>query len=128
MLLDRGRKPVQTLNDMEIDLAAFASHQPRDDRVTRPQSRIQASQLRLRLDDDAAPAALIEPEGNIVRDRMPAADIDVEARLLAGESERQMIVLEVLRIGQLHRLTLRLTRGHCFSARREINPHSMQGE
>jgi hypothetical protein len=33
---------------------------------------------------------------------MAAADIDIGAALLAGEGELQMIVLEVLRVGQLH--------------------------
>jgi hypothetical protein len=32
---------------------------------------------------------------------MAAADIDIGAGLLAGEGERQMIVLKVLRVGQL---------------------------
>jgi hypothetical protein len=58
----------------------------------------------LRLDDDAAPALQVKPERDVVGDRMAGTHVDVEPARLIGENPRQVVILEVLRIGQIHRL------------------------
>ena len=55
---------------------------------------------------EAAPALQVEPERDVVGDRVPCPDIDVEPVRLPGEQARQMVVLEVLRVRQIHRLAL----------------------
>src|SRR5262249_44733645 len=64
--------------------------------------RVERGKLWLRLDTDAGPATLIEPERHVVGDRMAGADIDIEAGALRAERLPQMIILKVLRVGEVH--------------------------
>src|SRR5215470_5170848 len=70
--------------------------------IARAHMDVELGQCVLRFDHQAAPALEIEPEGHIVGDRVPAADVDVGSRRLAGKDEIEVVVLEVLRIGELH--------------------------
>jgi hypothetical protein len=65
---------------------------------------VQRSERSLRLDNDASPAFQIECEGNVVGDRMAAPDINVEATTASIEDAVEMIVLEPLSVGELHRI------------------------
>jgi hypothetical protein len=56
----------------------------------------------LRLDDNATPAALVEPTGYIVSHRMASAHIDIEPLALVAEDEGEVIILEMLGVGQVH--------------------------
>src|SRR5262249_13539431 len=110
VLLAGGGEAMQAFDDMKIGLAAFAPDQAADTCVARSQPSIERRQFGLRLDDDPAPAALVEPERHVVRDRVPGADIDVGAGLLSREGERKVIVLEALRIRQVYHVLLRCCR------------------
>ena len=93
---------MQTFHRVEVDFAAVASDQATNRQIAWPQPLIQRRKFGLRLHDDAAPAALVEPEGHIVRDRMPGADIDIGPGGLSREGKRQVIVLEILCVGEVH--------------------------
>jgi hypothetical protein len=56
----------------------------------------------LRLDDEAAPAHQIEIERHVVGHRMAAADIHIGAGRLTREQQGQVVVLEVLGVGEFH--------------------------
>ena len=56
-----------------------AADQALEDRVARADVRVEGCQSGLRLDDEALPATLVEPHGDIVGDGVAAADVDVEA-------------------------------------------------
>ncbi len=99
VLFERGGKTVQALDQEKIAFAIGAPDQRLDHTIARAQPRIKRRERRLRLDHKALPAALVEPERNIVGDRMPGADIDVAPARLAREGEREVIVLEILRVG-----------------------------
>jgi hypothetical protein len=64
--------------------------------------RVKAGERLLRLDHEAAPALEVEPEGDVVRDRVAGADVHVRAGLDIREDEIEMIVLEILCVGKLH--------------------------
>ena len=96
----RRGEAVQPADAVEGDLAVRASDKALVDDVAWPQPRIEGGELRLRLANDAAPAALVEPLRDVVGHRMAAADVDVEAGLLPGEGEREVVVLEVLGVGE----------------------------
>ena len=68
--------------------------------IARPHRAGQRGERRVRLDHDAAPAGEIERERDIVVDRMPAADVDVEAARLPVEAAPEVEVLEALRVGE----------------------------
>ena len=87
---------MQTFDHMEVDFAAVTSDQATNREIARTQPLVQRLKFRLRLDDDAVPAALIEPEGHVVGNRMPCADIDIGPSGLSREGKREMIVLEIL--------------------------------
>jgi len=53
---------MQAIDDMEIHFAAVTSDQTTNREVARTQPRIERHKFRLRLDDNALPATLIEPE------------------------------------------------------------------
>jgi hypothetical protein len=97
-----GREAVEGLDHMEVGLAALRADQGRDRDVAGPQPRIEIDQLLLRLDGDALPAALVEKERDIVRDRMAGADVDVGTMMPLSESNREVGVLHILRIGEVH--------------------------
>ena len=75
---------------MEVGLAALRADQGRDRDVAGPQPRIEIDELLLRLDGDALPAALVEIERDIVRDRMAGADVDVGTMMPLSESNREV--------------------------------------
>jgi hypothetical protein len=75
------------------------SDQATNREIARAQPLIQRRKFRLRLDDYALPAALIEPERHVVGNRMPCTDIDIGSSGLSREGKREMIVLEILCVG-----------------------------
>ena len=87
---------MQTIDHMEVDFAAVSSDQAANREIARTQPLVQRHKFRLRLDDNALPAALIEPERHVVGDRMPCTDIDIGPGGLSREGKREMIVLEIL--------------------------------
>ena len=100
---DGGRKAVQPLHVVECGVPARAAKDDRRNAVAGPHMLVKRCQILLRFNNKAAPALQIEPAGDIVCHRMAGTDIDVEARRLAGESLRKVIVLKVLGIGHVHR-------------------------
>ena len=101
--LERARKAVQPVDLVEVGLARPVSDERAEREVARTDLPVQRRKMLLRLDRNAAPALEIEVERDVVADRMPGADIDVEPRALAFEELGEVIVLEVLRVGQIHR-------------------------
>ncbi len=89
---------MQPIDEVKIALAAGSSEQSANHHVARAQPVVERSQVRLRFDDDPSPAALVEPERHVVSDRMAGADVDIDAGILACEREREMVVLEILRV------------------------------
>jgi len=85
--------------DVKVRLADAAADEPANGDVARPDVGIKCGEVLLRLDDDAAPALQVEPERDVVGDRVPGTDVDVEPVGLTGEQARQMVILEVLRVG-----------------------------
>ena len=53
---------MQTFHRIEVDFAAVASDQATNHQIAWPQPLIQRRKFGLWLNDDAAPAALVEPE------------------------------------------------------------------
>ena len=102
MLAHGGGKPMQAVDDVELGLALGPPCQAGNRAVARAHVGIDVGQRLLRLDHQAAPAREIEPERDVVGDGMPAAYVDVGAGLLAGKDQIEVVVLEVLRIGELH--------------------------
>ena len=102
MLAHGGRKSVQPVDHMELGLALSAPREAGDRVVARAHVGIDVGERLLRLDHQAAPALEVEPERDVVGDGMAAADIDIGAGVLAGENAIEVVVLEVLRIGELH--------------------------
>ena len=100
MLRDGGRKPVEFALQVERRLARRRAAQPFVELVARAHRAAEFGQRRVRLDRDAAPAREIEGERDVVVDRMPGADVDVEAVLDFAERAPEMEVLEALRVGQ----------------------------
>ncbi len=96
--LDCGGESVQPVDHMEVDHAVVATDEAAHCGVARAQPRVQAGEVSLRLDHNTAPSSLVEPERHVVGDRVPGAHIDIGAGLLAREREREMIILEVLRV------------------------------
>ena len=120
-MLHRGRQAVQAIDHVEIDLAGRASDDAANGHVARAQAGVKGGEFRLRLDDDAAPTPLIEPERDIVGDRVAAADVDIGPALLSGEGEGEVIVLEVLRVGKLHPIPFRRDPcRHCVATRKRL--------
>jgi hypothetical protein len=72
-VLHGGGKSVKPVDHMKVDLAVLATDKPADRGVARAQSCVKISEFGLRLDHDAAPPALIEPERHVVGDRMAGA-------------------------------------------------------
>jgi hypothetical protein len=73
--------------------------------IARAGMTVESVQTVLRLDHDPAPAGEVEVERHVVGHRVTAADVDIEPIALVREGERQVVVLEVLRVGELHRAT-----------------------
>src|SRR5262245_27737170 len=97
-----GREAVEGLEHMEVGFAALRADQRRDRGIARAQPRIEIDEFLLRLDRNALPAALVEKERHVVRDRVAGADINVGALALSAEGQPQMRVLHVLRVGKVH--------------------------
>ena len=93
---------MQLVDHVERGLALGSARQARHRVVARAHVGVDVGQRRLRLDDEAAPALEVEPERHVVGHRVAAAHVDVGALLLAGEHEIEVVVLEVLRVGELH--------------------------
>ena len=93
---------MQLLDHVELGLALAGAGEARHRVVARAHVGIDVGQRLLRLDHEAAPALEVEPEGYVVGDRVAATHVDVGSLLLAGEHQLQVVVLEVLRIGELH--------------------------
>src|SRR5262249_46048172 len=94
------RQAMQAVDLEEFRFAGGGADHSFDQRVAWPQASMQRGEIRLRLDHDAAPAALIEPERDAARDRVSAAEVDVASLLSSGKREVEMIVLHVLGIGE----------------------------
>src|SRR5262249_42480966 len=93
---------MQSVKDVERGLAFVAPSKARNRVIARAHMGVKVGQSLLRLDHQAAPALEIEPEGYVVGDRVPATDIDIGAGLLVGEYQIEVVVLEVLCVGELH--------------------------
>src|SRR5262249_39391293 len=93
MLHAGGRETMESLEHVEVGYATLRADYGGDRGITRPQPRIKIDEFLLRLDGDALPAALVEKERHVVRDRVPGADVDVGAIVLSAEGEPQMRVL-----------------------------------
>ena len=91
---------MQAVDLEEFRFARRGADHSFDLRVARPQAPMQRGEILLRLDHDAAPPALVEPERDAAGDRVSAADVDVASLLSSGKREVEVIVLHVLRIGQ----------------------------
>jgi hypothetical protein len=104
MRRDGRREAVQPLDHMEVRLPGAASDERCHGDVARPHVRVKVGKIRLRLDREAAPALQVEPERDVVGDRVPRPDIDVEAVRLAGEDAGQVVILQVLCVGQFHHI------------------------
>ena len=93
---------MQSLHVMKFNFAcALAEHTAFGD-VARPDAGVEGGELGLRLDHDPPPAPLVEPAGHIVGDRVSCAHIDVETLPLIGEDGCEVIILEMLGVGQVH--------------------------
>ena len=106
-VLAHGRgEAVQLVDDVELGLAVGAAGEAAHGVVARADVRVDAGQRLLRLDDQAAPALEVEPERDVVGDGVAAADVDVGAGLLVAEQQIEVVVLEVLCVGDLHRFAV----------------------
>src|SRR5215207_1110820 len=103
MLLDRRRKSMQAVDLVELGLAGSLSQERTHRDVARPHMAVERREPLLRLDNDPAPALKVEVEGHIVADWVAGADIDIKAARLPFEELGEVIVLEVLRVGEVHR-------------------------
>jgi hypothetical protein len=103
VFIDSGRESVELLKDVKVSQTGPTPDQSADAAVARSQSAEKIEEIALRLDDNALPAAFVEPERNVIGDRVSAADIDIRTGTLAREGEPQMIVFHVLRVGEVHR-------------------------
>ena len=70
--------------------------------IVRSYWAIESCQISLWFGHDAFPAALVEPERDIVGNRVAGSDVNIEAGLLSLEGQRQMVVFQILRIRQRH--------------------------
>src|SRR5947209_14492294 len=84
--------------------------------IAPPHRTTKRGQRRVRFDRDAAPAREIERERDVVVNRMPGANVDVEAVLLPIETAPEMEVLEALRIGEGREGHVGLSAGHSGAA------------
>jgi hypothetical protein len=89
--LERARKAVQPVDLVEVGLARPVSEERAEREVARADLPVQRREMLLRLDRNTAPALEIEVEGDVVADRMPGADIDVEPRALAFEELGEVV-------------------------------------
>ena len=87
---------MQTIDHVEVSFAALSSDQAAYRDITRTQPPVERGKFGLRLDYNALPSALVEPERHIVRDRMSRADIDIRTGRLSREGKGEMIILEIL--------------------------------
>ena len=87
---------MQTVDQMEVDFAAVTSDQAANREIARTQPLVQCRKFRLRLDYNALPAALVEPERDVIGNRMPCTDINIGPGGLSRKGQREMIVLEIL--------------------------------
>jgi hypothetical protein len=94
---------MEAIEDVEIGRSTAGADQRADPRIPRPHAGIESEKMLLRLDDDAPPAALVKPQRDVVGNRVSGSDVDIDTAPLAGEGERQMVVLHVLRVRKLHR-------------------------
>src|SRR5215467_15990693 len=97
---------MQSLDLEEVRFAGGGADDGFDQCVAWPQPEMQRCELGLRLDHDAAPAALIKPERDAAGDRVSATDIDVSSLTGARKRAVEVIVFHILGIGQGTRLTL----------------------
>ena len=93
---------MQLLDDVELSLAFGSARQARHRVVARAHMGVDVGQCLLRLDHQSAPSPKVEPERYVVGDRVAAAYVDVSSPVLAGEHQLQVVVLEVLRVRELH--------------------------
>ena len=70
--------------------------------VARAHVGVDVGQRLLRLDHETAPSPKVEPERYVVGHGVAAAHVDVGSGVLAGEHQLQVVVLEVLRVRELH--------------------------
>src|SRR4029079_6623324 len=83
--------------------------------------RVEVCQRLLRLDDQPAPSLEVEPERHVIGDRMATAHVDVGPRVLAGGHPLQVIVFEILRVGELHHFACCVARSAGYEWRRPGN-------
>ena len=104
VLAHGGGEPVQLVDDVELGFPLGPAGEAAGGMIARAHMGVDVGQRLLGLHDQPAPALEVEPERHVVGHGMPAADIDVGAHLLPGEHQVQVVVLEVLRVGELHGL------------------------
>ena len=96
-------KPMQPIDAVERNLAIFCADEQVKHRITRADLAVKLGQFGLGLDDKPMPALEIEMVADIVGHRMAAANIDIDAVRPVAQGAIQMIILEKLGIGQIHR-------------------------
>src|ERR1043165_2169472 len=100
VLRNGRREPVKLALQIKRRFARARAAQPFMEKVARPHCTSEGRKRRVRLDRYAAPTREIEPERDIVVDRVTGADIDVEAALHVTQRAPEMEVLEALRVGE----------------------------
>ncbi len=86
---------MQALHLVEVDFAIAAARETAHHAIARTDAGIERGERLLRLDHEPLPAPQVEPEGDVVGDRVAAADIDVRSWPI-GKDQIEVVVLEVL--------------------------------
>ena len=100
---DGAGQAMQSIDDVEIDAAIVAASQTGHDLIARTNAGVGRRKAELRFDDQSAPALEVEVKRDVVGDGVAAADVDVCAVPDVGEDQVEVIVFEVLGVGQVHR-------------------------
>ena len=102
MLGKNAGKPVEPLDDVEIDLTGDAAQEFWHRDVAGAHQGVKLDQPALGLDHEPAPPLEVEPARDIVGDRVPGPDIDIEPARLAFEGAGEVVILEIGGVGQVH--------------------------
>src|SRR5207253_7030221 len=100
VLHDGGGETMEFALQIERRLAGLRSAEAFMQLIAPAHRAAERGERRVRLGHDAAPAGEIERERDVIVDRMPAADVDVETVSLPLEASPQVEVLEALRVGE----------------------------
>src|SRR3954465_16022201 len=95
-----GRKTVEFALEIQRRLARRCSAQTLKELIARADCASQLGQRRPRLDRDPAPAREIERKRDVIVNRVPRPDIDVEAVRNVAETAPEMEIPEARRIAE----------------------------